>query len=59
MRPQQREQIALRLIGNHLDDVGQVLALRGEPDDGPQLHDHGERYIAQINPGAAAEVEAS
>src|SRR5258708_38767538 len=32
---QQRKKIALGLIGNHLDDVGQVLAFRGELDDGP------------------------
>jgi len=30
VRPQQRDEIALSLIGNHLDDVGQVLAFRGE-----------------------------
>ena len=34
VRPQQREQIALGLIGDHLDDVGQVLAFCGELDDG-------------------------
>src|SRR5215467_15132364 len=32
---QQRNQIALGLIGNHLDDVGQVLAFGGELDHGP------------------------
>src|SRR5260370_24760397 len=32
---QQRKKIALGLIGNHLDDVGQVLALGGELDHGP------------------------
>ena len=35
VRSQQRQQIALGLIGNHLDDVGQVLTLRGELDHGP------------------------
>ena len=35
VRSQQRKQIALGLIGNHLDDVGQVLTLRGELDHGP------------------------
>src|SRR5204863_3462419 len=28
-------EIALGLIGNHLDDIGQVLAFRGELDQGP------------------------
>src|SRR5260370_39113826 len=32
---QQRKKIALGLIGNHLDDVGEVLALGGELDHGP------------------------
>src|ERR1017187_6482945 len=32
VRPQQREQIALGLIGDHLDDVRQVFALGGEFD---------------------------
>ena len=31
---QQRNQIALGLIGNHLDDIGQVLSFRGELDEG-------------------------
>src|ERR1700675_5169420 len=35
VRLQQRKQIALGLIGNHLDDVGQVLTFRGELDHGP------------------------
>ena len=35
VRSQQRKQIALGLIGNHLDDVGQVLSFGGELDDGP------------------------
>ena len=35
VRSQQRKQIALGLIGNHLDDVSQVLAFGGELDDGP------------------------
>jgi hypothetical protein len=35
VRSQQRKQIALSLIGNHLDDVGQVLAFRGELDERP------------------------
>jgi hypothetical protein len=35
VRSQQRKQIALSLIGNHLDDVGQVLAFRGELDHRP------------------------
>ena len=35
VRSQQRKQIALGLIGNHLDDVGQVLTFGGELDDGP------------------------
>ena len=35
MRSQQCKQMAFGLIGNHLDDVGQVLPFRGEPDDGP------------------------
>lgn len=34
MRPQEIEQIALGLVGEHLDDVGQMLALGGELDDG-------------------------
>ena len=34
VRPQQRQQIALGLVGHHLDDVGQVLALGGELDHG-------------------------
>jgi hypothetical protein len=34
VRSQQRKQIALGLIGNHLDDVGQVLTLGGELDHG-------------------------
>ena len=29
VRPQQRKQIALGLVGNHLDDVGQVLSFGG------------------------------
>ena len=32
VRPQQCNELALGLIGNHLDDVGQVLAFRGELD---------------------------
>ena len=32
---QERHQIALGLIGDHLDDVGQVLAFCGELDHGP------------------------
>jgi hypothetical protein len=35
VRSQQRKEIALGLIGNHLDDVGQVLTFRGELDHGP------------------------
>ena len=35
VKSQQRKQIALGLIGNHLDDVGQVLSFGGELDDGP------------------------
>src|SRR5260370_11848001 len=35
VRSQQCKQIALGLIGNHLDDVGQVLTFRGELDHGP------------------------
>jgi hypothetical protein len=35
VRSQQRKQIALGLIGNHLDDVGQVLSFGCELDDGP------------------------
>ena len=35
VRSQQRQQIALGLIGNHLDDVGQMLTFRGELDHGP------------------------
>jgi len=35
VRSQQRKQIALSLIGNHLDDVGQVLAFRSELDHRP------------------------
>jgi hypothetical protein len=35
VRPQQRYQIALGLIGNHLDDVGQMLTFGGELDHGP------------------------
>src|SRR6266542_559987 len=35
VRSQQRNQVALGLIGNHLDDVGQVLAFGGELDHGP------------------------
>jgi len=35
VRSQQRKQIALGLIGNHLDDVGQVLSFGGELDHGP------------------------
>src|SRR5262249_59739945 len=35
VRSQQRKQIALGLIGNHFDDVGQVLAFGGELDHGP------------------------
>src|ERR1035438_8312137 len=34
VKPQQREQIALGLIGDHLDDVRQVFALGGEFDHG-------------------------
>ncbi len=34
MWPQEIEQIALGLVGEHLDDVGQMLALGGELDDG-------------------------
>ena len=34
VRSQQRKEIALGLIGNHLDDVGQVLTLGGELDHG-------------------------
>ena len=30
VRPQQGEQIAFGLIGNHFDDVGQVLPFRGK-----------------------------
>src|SRR5258708_4364326 len=33
-RSQKRKQIAVGLIGDHLDDVGQVLAFRGELDHG-------------------------
>ena len=33
VRSQQCEEVALGLVGNHLDDVSQVLALRGELDD--------------------------
>src|SRR5215216_1816862 len=35
VRSQQRKHIALGLIGNHLDDVGQVLSFGCELDDGP------------------------
>ncbi len=35
VRSQQRKQIALGLIGDHLYDVGQVLTFRGELDHGP------------------------
>ena len=35
VRSQQCKQIALGLIGNHLDDVGQMLAFGGELDHGP------------------------
>jgi hypothetical protein len=34
VRPQQRKQIALSLVGDHLDDVSQVFALGGEFDHG-------------------------
>ena len=34
VRSQQRQEIALGLIGNHLDDVGQMLTLGGELDHG-------------------------
>jgi hypothetical protein len=35
VRSQQRQQIALGLVGNHLDDVGQVLSLCGKLDERP------------------------
>ena len=35
VRSQERNQIALGLIGDHLDDVGQVLAFCGKLDHGP------------------------
>jgi hypothetical protein len=35
VRPQQRKEIALDLIGNHLNDVCEVLTFRGELDHGP------------------------
>lgn len=47
VRPQKVEQIALRLICEHLDDVRQMLSLGGELDHGPlaqvpDLHARGE-----------------
>ena len=45
VRSQQRKQIALGLIGNHLDDVGQVLSFGGELDDSLLVADLGPRRV--------------
>ena len=34
VRAEQGEEVALGLVGDHLDEVGEVLALGGELDDG-------------------------
>ena len=49
VRPQKRR-IALGLIGDHLDDFGQVLAFRGEFDHSPlvEVADFDEKIAALL-----------